>query len=138
MRSPELPANRASAWWASPAFDWSATSTETSFSSPVVRVPVLSTQIVSTAARASVALICWTRVSRRARRTAATARVTLISSTRPSGIRVINPAVAVCAASRAGSLRALRAKIRTTASGSISQVVARRTLFTSSWRGEGG
>ena len=37
-----------------------------------------------------------------------TARVTLIRSTRPSGIRVIKRAVAVCAASRAGSLRAWR------------------------------
>ena len=62
-------------------------------------VPVLSMQIVSTAASASVALICWTSVFIRARRTAATASVTLISSTRPSGIRVISPAVAVCTAS---------------------------------------
>ena len=62
-------------------------------------VPVLSMQIVSTAASASVALICWTSVFMRASRTAATANVTLISSTRPSGISVIRPAVAVCAAS---------------------------------------
>ncbi len=68
-------------------------------SSPSVSVPVLSTQIVSTAARLSVALICWTRVSLRASRTAATAKVTLISRTRPSGISVTRPAVAVCAAS---------------------------------------
>ena len=54
-------------------------------------VPVLSTQIVSTAASASVAAICWTSVFIRASRTAATARVTLISSTRPSGIRVTRP-----------------------------------------------
>ena len=48
-----------------------------------------------------------------ASRTAATASVTLISSTSPSGISVISPAVAVCAASWSGSLRADRAKIRT-------------------------
>ena len=58
---------------------------------PSVSVPVLSTQIVSTAASASVAAICWTSVFWRASRTAATARVTLISSTRPSGIRVTRP-----------------------------------------------
>ena len=61
-------------------------------------VPVLSTHTVSTAASASVAAICWTRVFIRASRTAATASVTLISSTRPSGISVTRPAVAVWAA----------------------------------------
>ena len=86
----------------------SANSTPASRSSPSVSVPVLSTQIVSTAARLSVALICWTSVSRCASRTAATAKVTLISSTRPSGISVTRPAVAVCAASSRPTLRTLR------------------------------
>ena len=85
----------------------SAGTTATSSSSPSVRVPVLSTQIVSTAASASVAAICWTSVFCRASRTAATARVTLIRRTRPSGISVTSPAVAVCAASWNGVSRAL-------------------------------
>ena len=54
------------------------------------------------------ALICWTSVSSLARRTAATASVTLISRTRPSGISVIRPAVAVCAASCSGVLPRLQ------------------------------
>ena len=88
-----------------PAAACRPTSTETRSSVPSVSVPVLSTQIVSTAASASVAAICWTSVFIRARRTAATARVTLISSTRPSGISVTRPAVAVCAASWKSALR---------------------------------
>jgi hypothetical protein len=74
-----------------------------------------------------VALICWTSVFIFARRTAATARVTLISSTRPSGMRVIRPAVEVCAASWKPMLRALRASRRMIASGIITIVVAWRT-----------
>ena len=101
-------------------------------------VPVLSTQIVSTAASASVAAICWTRVFIRARRTAATARVMLISSTRPSGISVTRPAAAVCAASWSSTLRTEKASSRSTASGTITIVVALSTRLTSSWSGEGG
>ncbi len=82
-------------------------------------MPVLSTQIVSTAARLSVALICCTSVSFFASRTAATAKVTLISSTRPSGTSVTNPAVAVCAASSIPVLRSFRVRISSTASGTI-------------------
>ena len=63
---------------------------------------------VKPAASASVALISWTRVSMRASRTAATARVTLISSTSPSGIRVISPAVAVWAASVKSTPRTMK------------------------------
>ena len=77
--------------WAAAGCALSATSTETRSSVPSVSVPVLSTHTVSTAASDSVAAICCTRVFIRARRTAATARVTLISSTRPSGIRVTRP-----------------------------------------------
>ena len=84
----------------------------------------MSTQIVSTAASASVALICWTSVFIRASRTAATARVTLISSTRPSGMSVIRPAVDVCAASWKPMLRTLSASSRMIASGTITIVVA--------------
>ncbi len=119
LRSPALAAKRPSARCAAPGSAPSAISTPRSCSSPSVRVPVLSTQIVSTAARLSVALICWTRVPLRARRTAATAKVTLISSTSPSGISVISPAVAVCAASVRWTLRAFSATIRMTASGII-------------------
>ena len=93
---------------------------------------------MSTAASASGALICWTSVSSLASRTAATASVTLISSTRPSGISVIRPAVAVCAASWIGVCAGLQAKIRTIARGIISQVLAFSTRLTSSWSGEGG
>ena len=89
-----------------------------------MRVPVLSTQMVSTAASASVALICCTSVFIRASLTAATASVTLINSTRPSGIRVMRPAVAVCAASVKAMSRMPRASSRTIASGTITIVVA--------------
>ena len=119
LRSPALAAKRPSAAWAAAASTPSATSTPTSRSSPSVSVPVLSTQIVSTAARLSVALICWTRVFLRASRTAATAKVTLISSTRPSGISVTRPAVAVCAASSRPTLRTFSVKSRIAASGTI-------------------
>ena len=95
-------------------------------------------QIVSTAARDSVAAICCTRVSSLARRTAATASVTLISRTRPSGISVISPAVAVWAPSSRGVLRAYSAKINRIASGTISQVLTTITRLTSSCSGEGG
>jgi hypothetical protein len=97
----------------------SAYSTVVSRSSPAVRVPVLSTQTVSTEARLSVALICCTSVSRFARCLAATAKVTLISRTRPSGIRVTSPAVAVCAASSSGTARSFRLRMRTIASGTM-------------------
>ena len=119
MRSPALAAKRASAAWAACSSTPSATSTRSSRSSPSVSVPVLSTQIVSTEARLSVALICWTSVLRPASRTTATAKVTLISSTRPSGISVTRPAVAVWAASVTSVLRSFRVISRTTASGTI-------------------
>ncbi len=79
----------------------------------------MSTQIVSTEARLSVALICWIRVLRRARRIAAAMKVIVISRTRPSGIRVTNPAVAVCAASVRSVLRSFRVSSRTRANGTI-------------------
>ena len=82
-------------------------------------MPVLSTQIVSTEARLSVALICWISVSRLASRTAATAKVTLISSTRPSGISVTRPAVAVSAALCRPTLRIFRLASSRIASGII-------------------
>ena len=138
MRSPAEFANRARA--RSEAATWapSAGATATSSSSPSVRVPVLSTQIVSTAANASVAAICWTSVFCLASRTAATARVTLIRRTSPSGISVMRPAVAVCAASWNGVLRTLSATSTRMPSGTRTTVVAQITRFTSSWRGEGG
>ena len=101
-------------------------------------VPVLSTHTVSTAASASVAAICWTRVFIRASRTAATASVTLINRTRPSGISVTRPAVAVWAAWSIGTLRIASARSSRTASGIIRMVVARSTLFTSTWSGDSG
>jgi hypothetical protein len=119
LRSPALAAKRPSAACAVVGSSPSATSTPSSRSSPSVSVPVLSTQIVSTAARLSVALICCTSVSLRASRTAATAKVTLISSTSPSGIRVTRPAVAVCAASTRSMLRTWKTRSRTSASGTI-------------------
>ena len=90
-------------------------------------VPVLSTQIVSTAASASVALICWTSVFICARRRAATASVTLISRTRPSGTRVIRPAVAVCAASVKPTSLSMKPSSIAMASGTRMIVVAHRT-----------
>jgi hypothetical protein len=116
---PALAAKRPSACAPVSGSTPSAYSTPASRSSPAVSVPVLSTQIVSTAARLSVALICWTSVSRFASRTAATAKVTLISSTRPSGISVTRPAVAVCAALCRPTLRSFRLRISSAASGSI-------------------
>ena len=101
-------------------------------------MPVLSTQIVSTEASDSVALICWTRVSLRASFTAATAKVTLISSTRPSGIRVIRPAVAVWAASSIGTLLTISEPICSTARGTSTQVQAMITRLTSDSSGDGG
>ena len=119
MRLPALAAKRPST--AAPIAGSTPSAKNTSFSrsSPSVRVPVLSTQIVSTEARLSVALICWISVSRLASRTAATAKVTLISSTRPSGISVTRPAVAVSAAECRPTLRTLRLTIRSSASGII-------------------
>ena len=101
-------------------------------------VPVLSTQIVSTAASASVAAICWTRVFFRARRTAATASVTLISSTSPSGIRVTSPAVASWAASRNALSWIEKPSSTISAIGTRAIVVALSTVLTSSCSGEGG
>ena len=101
-------------------------------------VPVLSTQIVSTAASDSVALICWTSVFIAASRLAATARVTLISRIRPSGSSVISPAVAVWAASVKSTLRAVKPSSIAAASGTRRIVVAHSTRLTSTCRGEGG
>jgi hypothetical protein len=103
-----------------------------------VSVPVLSMQIVSTAASASVAAICWTSTRRFASRTAATAKVTLASSTRPSGISVIRPAVAVCAPSRKSVSRRISVPIRRIANGTSRIVVAQRIRLISSWSGDGG
>ena len=105
---------------------------------PSVSVPVLSMHTVSTAASDSVAAICWTSVFIRASRMAAIASVTLISSTSPSGISVISPAVEVWAASSNATLRSASATSRSTASGTIRIVVALRIRLTSSWSGEGG
>ncbi len=93
---------------------------------------------MSTAARLSLALICWTSVSRRASRTAATAKVTLIKRTIPSGISVTSPAVAVCAASTRSVPRSWKVSSSSTASGSIAQVQATITRLTSSCSGDGG
>ena len=138
LRSPALAAKRASAAVAAAGSAPSAASTDSSRSSPSVSVPVLSTQIVSTAARLSVALICCTSVSLRASRTAATAKVTLISSTSPSGISVTSPAVAVWAASTRSTLRSWKVSRRIAASGNIAQVQATITWLTSPCSGEGG
>ena len=138
LRSPALAAKVASAAWAASSSTPSATSTSSRRSSPSVSVPVLSTQIVSTEARLSVALICWTRVRRWASRIAATAKVTLISRTRPSGISVISPAVAVCAASTRSTERSWKVISSSAASGSIAQVQATITWLTSACSGEGG
>jgi hypothetical protein len=118
LRLPALAAKRAIAWWIG-AGSGPTVATERSFSSPSVSVPVLSTQMVSTAANDSVALICWISVSLRASRTAATAKVTLIRRTSPSGISVTRPDVAVWAASLVSTFCALSANSRITASGSI-------------------
>ncbi len=119
LRSPALAAKFPSAAAPDLGSTPSAYSTPVRRSSPTVRVPVLSTQIVSTEARLSVALICCTSVFRFASRIAATAKVTLISSTRPSGISVTKPAVAVCAASSSPTLRSFRLRIRRIASGAM-------------------
>ena len=108
-----------------------------SFSVPSVRVPVLSTQIVSTAASASVAAICWTSVFWRASRTAATARVTLSSSTRPSGMSVTRPAVASWAASRNALSCTVNPMSTIRAIGISASVVAFSTVLTSTCSGEG-
>ena len=84
------------------------------------------------------ALICCTSVSLRASRTAATAKVTLISSTIPSGISVTSPAVAVCAASTRSVLRSWKVISSAAASGAIAQVQATITRLTSPCSGEGG
>ncbi len=137
LRSPADAANRPSTPSAS-SREPGAGTTAISRRVPSVSVPVLSTQIVSTAASASVAAICCTSARWRARRTAATASVTLMSSTRPSGMSVIRPAVAVWAASVKLTLRRLSAASRITASGIMTSVVARRIWFTSCCNGEGG
>ena len=115
----------------------SAATTPISFRVPSVSVPVLSTQIVSTAASASVAAICWTSVCWRASRTAATARVTLISSTRPSGISVTSPAVASWAASRNSLSWTVNPTRTISAIGTRAIVVALSTSLTSSCSGDG-
>ena len=136
MRSPAEAAKVASARSAAAGPEGSAASTAISFRVPSVSVPVLSTQIVSTAASASVAAICWTSVFWRASRTAATARVTLISSTRPSGIRVTRPAVASWTASR-NSLSWIVNPTRTIrAIGTRAIVVALSTVLTSTCSGD--
>ena len=73
-----------------------------STSRPSVSVPVLSRHTVSTLASTSTLFSAWTSIPRRASRTAATAKVRLVRSTRPSGTSVTIPAVAVAAASRKG------------------------------------
>ncbi len=138
LRSPAEAAKRPSARSTSPSPSPPASITSISSSEPSVSVPVLSTQTVSTAASASVALICCTSVSIAASRLAATASVTLISSTSPSGISVIRPAVAVCAASVKSTLRTRNPSSIVIASGIMMMVVAHRTWLTSVCSGEGG
>ncbi len=136
MRSPADAAKVASARSAAAEPAGSAVSTATSLRVPSVSVPVLSTQIVSTAASASVAPICWTRVFWRARRTAATASVTLIRSTSPSGIRVTSPAVASWAASRNALSWTVNPSTTISAIGTRAIVVALSTVLTSTCSGE--
>ena len=66
---------------------------------PSVRVPVLSVQSTSTLARPSTAGSSWTKTLCLASRTTATAKATLVSSTRPSGTIPTVPAAAPLMAS---------------------------------------
>ena len=66
---------------------------------PAVRVPVLSTHTTSTRASTSTAASSWMRAWRRPRRSAPTAKATLVSSTRPSGTMAPMPATELRSAS---------------------------------------
>ena len=69
------------------------------FGSGSVSVPVLSVQTRSTEASDSSAFSCWTSAPRRAMRSAATAKVRLVSRISPSGTIVTVAATAVGTAS---------------------------------------
>ena len=80
----------------------SGTSSTTSMRSSV-SVPVLSAQTTSTRARPSTAPSSWTRQPWRPSRTTPTAKATLVSSTRPSGIMAMTPATVPLMASAVDS-----------------------------------
>ncbi len=103
-----------------------------------VSVPVLSRQRVSTEARLSTAFRRCASVPRRASRTAATAKVRLVSSTSPSGTSGTRPATTVAALSSTPAPRIISDAIRSTASGTIAATVIRRMRLMSVWSGLSG
>ena len=108
--------------------------TECSDSLPSVSVPVLSRQTVSTLASDSTAFMYCNNIPRRDSRTAATANVRLVNSTKPSGISVTMPAVAVATASRKPASWRWSAQISPAASGTIAATISRssRLIWSSS------
>ena len=114
----------------------SAGSTPTTRSRLSVSVPVLSRQRVSTEARLSIALSRWASVPRRASRTAATAKVRLVSSTSPSGTSGTSAATSV----RGGVVEVASGGwpatvTRIAASGTIPATVSLRIRLMSCWSG---
>ena len=75
-------------------------STDVTVNLPTVRVPVLSMHSTSTRASPSTAGISCTSTFRFARRLTATAKATLINSTKPSGTIATVPATAPVTAAR--------------------------------------
>ena len=80
---------------ARPSSPPAAVTASSTFGSGSVSVPVLSVQTMSTEASDSSAFSCWTSAPRRAMRSAATAKVRLVSRIRPSGTSVTTAATAV-------------------------------------------
>ena len=105
LRDEELAATAVSAAESSSSVTPGAGTVSMTRSDASVSVPVLSTQIVSTDAIDSIAFSCWASTPRRDIRTEAAAYVRLISTTRPSGIRLTTPAEEVETAVRSVTCR---------------------------------
>ena len=84
---------------------------------------------MSTLAIDSTAFMYCTSMPRRDSRTAATAKVRLISSTSPSGTSVTMPAVAVATASRKGASCRASDQISAAPSGTITTTISRSRLL---------
>ena len=112
---------------------------------PVVMVPVLSRHSVSTRARTSTAGSSWTRTRRRARRSEAVAKLTLVSSTSPWGTMPTTPAMAATVAMRQAPVARAACQppaalicdqASSSATGTMTQEIQRRTRSVPSWSSE--
>ena len=131
LRAPALAASAPSSSRASSSSWPGAASTPSSRMRLSVSVPVLSKQHVSTLARLSTEFRRWASVPSRPSRTAATAKVRLVSSTRPSGTSGTRAATAVSTESVMPRSCSARATTSAIASGTIAATVIFSTVLMS-------